>query len=154
LNAADPSRLKATWFQPLSLQSEKTVSSLCFQWQLVLHRYIEVLKYAVENGCEFNEVTAFLAAYSWDLDALIFLREHACPWNSDVLDYAMGYEHVELLLWARNHGCPDPTEYYWGEVCTTIKEYRAFLIRIGVPAAELDHLQAIADNYNPSDDEW
>jgi hypothetical protein len=108
--------------------------------------HLEVAQWSIENGCKFAE----LAAYSGDLRILQFLREHDCAWDSRVLDIAARYEHVKLLLWARANGCPDPAEYYCGEG-TTIEEYCAFLIRIGVPAAELSHLQAVADN---SSYEW
>ena len=48
-----------------------------------LKGHFEVLKFAIEHGCECDEETMQYAASSSSnsLEVLKYLREHGCPWD-------------------------------------------------------------------------
>jgi len=49
------------------------------------------------------------AARGGHLEVLKWAREHGCPWNENgycVCDDAASGGHLEVLKWAREHGCP------------------------------------------------
>ena len=43
--------------------------------------HLEVLKWARENGCPWDEVTCAYAAKGGHLDVLKWARENGCPWD-------------------------------------------------------------------------
>jgi hypothetical protein len=44
---------------------------------------LDVLKYAHENGCPWNEETCSSAASNGHLDVLKYAHEHGCPWDEE-----------------------------------------------------------------------
>ena len=46
------------------------------------------------------------AAVAGQLEALIWAREHGCPWDRDTSKAAAQGGNIEVLRWAREHGCP------------------------------------------------
>jgi hypothetical protein len=40
-----------------------------------------MLRWARENGCEWDEDTIKLAAFGGHLEMVMFAREHGCPWS-------------------------------------------------------------------------
>ena len=109
---------------------------------------METLTWAVENGCECNEDTTEEAAYSGNLSIIQYLHSKGCPWGSGVTDTAYAHGYDAMLLWVRAHGCPDPDEAILTYNDDTIEDYRTHLISLGVPAAELEHLRIIWEDYN------
>ena len=46
--------------------------------------HLEVLKWARENGCPWDEITCTWAAEGGHLDVLKWARENDCPWDESV----------------------------------------------------------------------
>ena len=40
------------------------------------------------------------------LEVLRWAREHGCPWDDMTMQSAAVCGHLEVLQWAREHGCP------------------------------------------------
>jgi hypothetical protein len=67
--------------------------------------YLEVLKWAKEQGCDWDSYTCAYAAAGGHLETLVWAREHGCDWNSDTCSSAAKGGHLETLIWARAQGC-------------------------------------------------
>ena len=69
---------------------------------------MEVLKWARENGCEWNSLTCSYAAEGGHLDVLQWARENGCECGAATCVCAARSGHLEVLRWARENGCPEP----------------------------------------------
>jgi hypothetical protein len=69
-------------------------------------RHMEVLRWAREHGCCWDQRTCANAAEGGHLAVLQWARAHDCPWCADTCRLAAGGGHMEALVWARGHGCP------------------------------------------------
>ena len=67
---------------------------------------LETLRWARENGCDWNVDACLHAAYGGHLEVLQFLRANDCPWDHWTCYMAVEYGHLETLRWARENGCP------------------------------------------------
>ena len=67
--------------------------------------YLEVLKWARENGCDWNSDTCSFAADNGHLEVLKWARENGCKWNFETCRCAALNGHIEVLKWARENGC-------------------------------------------------
>ena len=67
--------------------------------------YLEILKWARENGCNWDSLTCSFAAENGHLNVLQWARENGCYWNSDTCYGAAKGGHLEVLKWARENGC-------------------------------------------------
>ena len=67
--------------------------------------HLEVLKWARENGCDWNSLTCAYAAENGHLEVLKWARENGCDWDSSTCAYAAENGHLEVLKWARENGC-------------------------------------------------
>ena len=89
---------------------------LCDRWRRKLCKeaarrgYVSTLKWAREQGCDWDSETCEAAASKGHLDCLMWAREHGCDWNSNTCKYAARGGHLDCLIWAREHGC-DWTSY-------------------------------------------
>jgi hypothetical protein len=97
--------------------------------EIARYGYLEVLKWARENGCEWDSYTCHNAAENGHLEVLKWARENGCVWNSITCDYAAKNGNLEILKWAIENGCrmgPDicGVAYSYGhfEVIKWIKE--------------------------------
>jgi hypothetical protein len=70
-----------------------------------IHGNLKVLKWARENGCEWNSWTCAYAARNGHLHVLKWARENGCPWDSHTCARAALNGHLEILKWARENGC-------------------------------------------------
>ncbi len=70
------------------------------------HGYLNILKWAHEEGYKWNAHACSIAARNGHLECLKYLREKNCKWNHDVYLNAKQNEHWELLEWAIENGCP------------------------------------------------
>ena len=52
-----------------------------------------------------NPDTCFHAALGGHLDVLQWAREHGCPWNERTCESAALGKHLSVLQWAKEHGC-------------------------------------------------
>ena len=59
--------------------------------------HLDVLKYARENGCPWNEETCEEAARGGHLDVLKYLHENGCPWNEKACEHAAEMGHLDVL---------------------------------------------------------
>jgi hypothetical protein len=71
---------------------------------------MEVLRWAREHGCIWDEQTCASAAEDGHLEVLKWARERGCPWDWVTCFHAAHYGHLELLRWAWEHGLP------WAEI--------------------------------------
>ncbi|CAN0178929.1 unnamed protein product, partial [Ectocarpus fasciculatus] len=70
---------------------------------------MEILRYAVGNGCPRNVLMCAYAAAAGHLETLKWAREEeGCGWWATCAFAAAG-GHLEVLEWARERGAP------WGE---------------------------------------
>ena len=68
--------------------------------------HLNVLKYAHENGCPWNEYTCEAAAEGGHLDVLKYAHENGCRWGQGVCTAAARAGHLDVLKYARENGCP------------------------------------------------
>jgi len=100
--------------------------------EYALNGHLEVLKWAREIGCPWNEDTCSNIAKNGHFEVLKWDRENRCSWdrntcnsatfstslevlkwfrewlflNEDTCDSAAKNEHLKVLKWARENGCP------------------------------------------------
>jgi hypothetical protein len=67
---------------------------------------INLLKYAHENGCEWNANTCHYEALSENLECLKYAHEHECPWDEIICRNAAKNGNIECLKYAHVNGCP------------------------------------------------
>ena len=65
-----------------------------------------MLRWAHENGCDWDEEACCHAAHGGQLEVLQWLRANGCPWSWSTCNSAVALGHVEVLRWARENGCP------------------------------------------------
>ena len=75
--------------------------------------HLEILKWARENGCPWNENTRKSAAKGGHLEVLKWARENGCWWNSYMCAYAAKGGHLEVLKWLRANDCPWDEQVGW-----------------------------------------
>ena len=86
------------------LLSLKFKSTLCYQ--TCKKGYVETLKWARENGCEWESYISKVAARNGHLDCLKWAGENGCEWDKDTCTAAARNGHLDCLKWARENGCP------------------------------------------------
>ncbi|KAL6076337.1 Ankyrin repeat domain-containing protein [Balamuthia mandrillaris] len=67
---------------------------------------LEMVQWAREQGCPWDETTCRLAARGGHLAVLEWARDRGCPWDEFTCKEAAGRGHLEVLKWARAKGCP------------------------------------------------
>ena len=65
-----------------------------------------MVRWARENGCDWDTKACAYVAYGGYLEALQWLRAEGCPWDADTCYAAIQGGQVETLRWARENGCP------------------------------------------------
>ena len=68
--------------------------------------HLDALKWALDNGCPWDEATCAEAARGGHLHVLKWLRDDGCPWDEDTCSNAAREGHLQMLKWARENGCP------------------------------------------------
>ena len=66
---------------------------------------LEMLKYAHENGCIWDEWVCAIAALGGYLQVLKYAHENGCKWDKDTCMSAALNGHLEILKYARENGC-------------------------------------------------
>ena len=66
----------------------------------------QVLKWARENSCPWDEEVCASAASGGHLALLKYCWANRCPWNEYTCELAAEGGHLEVLKWARSKGCP------------------------------------------------
>ena len=67
---------------------------------------MDVLQWARDNGCPWDEKTCAAAASTGHLDVLRWARDNRCPWDEKTCEGAGRWGHLDVLQWARDNGCP------------------------------------------------
>jgi hypothetical protein len=78
-----------------------------------MHGHLEVLKWAHENGCPWDERTCSWAARGGHLEVLKWARENGCPWDERTCECAAAQRHFDVLVWAHENGCPWEAREEW-----------------------------------------
>lgn len=68
--------------------------------------HLEMLKWAREEGCPWDQNTCRCAAERGHLEVLRWAKEQGCPWDKSTCKFAARGGHLALLKWAREQGCP------------------------------------------------
>ena len=68
--------------------------------------HLEVLIWAQQNGCPWDEQACNIAAENGYLDVLIWAQRNGCPWDGCTCSKAAENGHLEVLIWAQQNGCP------------------------------------------------
>ena len=66
----------------------------------------EALEWLHNTGCPWDTTTCMAAASGGNLEVLQWAREHCCPWDALTCAKAAGSGHLRVLQWARKHHCP------------------------------------------------
>jgi hypothetical protein len=74
---------------------------------------VEMLMYAREFGCVFNERMTETAAGRGDLEALRYLHMNGAPWDSRTVVAALLADSLPCLEYAHMHGCPHEEKEWW-----------------------------------------
>ena len=69
--------------------------------------HLDVLKWVINNGCPSDWRTCDGAAVGGHLDVLKWARKKGCPWNELTTLFAAQGGHMEIWTWAITHGCRD-----------------------------------------------
>jgi hypothetical protein len=62
--------------------------------------HLQVLQWAVEQGCDMDQQVCSAAALYGHLELLKWARQHGAPWDEDVCTLAAGRGDLEMLQWA------------------------------------------------------
>jgi len=69
---------------------------------------LDILKWLVKNnGCVLNDDICSSAAYGGQIHILKWLKKHGCNWNADTCKAALENDKLDVLLWMTENG------YYW-----------------------------------------
>lgn len=60
-----------------------------------------------EHGCPWNEEVCIMAAAIGNLHILQWARANGCPWDWHVLAIALDKGHGDVAEWAKANGCPE-----------------------------------------------
>ena len=71
--------------------------------------HMAVLKWAGEHGCPWDPQTCTEVAYKGNLGILKWLRETGCPWDAGTCSHAAWGGNLEVLEWARANGWDQDT---------------------------------------------
>ena len=67
---------------------------------------LQILKYAHENGCPWDEGTVYYAAKIGNLDSLKYAIENNCDWDQEyTIKYASSNGHLECLKYLHKINC-------------------------------------------------
>ena len=72
-----------------------------------------MLKWARENGCNWNSFTCSNAVENGHLEVLKWARQNSCEWDSFTCSCAAENGHLEVLKWAKLN---DFVNYMWRKI--------------------------------------
>ncbi|KAL6057540.1 hypothetical protein QOT17_015386 [Balamuthia mandrillaris] len=109
--AAIAARACKRWFYCRPSSSPSSYSHRCQLSKTSVCANLTLLKWALQNGCPFDESLTAAAAARGNLKALQWLRQGEkgeqgpCPWNAQVCNEAARYGYWKVLRWALAKGC-------------------------------------------------
>ena len=78
--------------------------------------HVDVLKWAHENGCPWDEGTCTWAASRGHLNVLKYAHENGCPWDERTCKYAAEGGHLDMLTYAH-------ASFRWRELMAVIDRH-------------------------------
>jgi len=73
--------------------------------------YLQVIKWARDNGFPWDEHTCSIAAFKGHLDVLKWCRKNECHWDEYTHYCALKENHLKMLTWCIKNGCPQFKKY-------------------------------------------
>jgi len=80
---------------------------------LIREKKLDILEWAITNGCPMDSETCEEAAAAGDLKLLKFVKERGCDWSDTTCSAAAASGHLHCLKWARENGCPWSADTCW-----------------------------------------
>ncbi len=66
--------------------------------------FLNILKWARENGCYWNSSICYYAAENGHLEVLKWAKENGCTWDKDLyIKSAEKNKHVDIIEWIKNN---------------------------------------------------
>tara|TARA_B110000046_G_scaffold185652_2_gene228352 strand:- start:2801 stop:3640 length:840 start_codon:yes stop_codon:yes gene_type:complete len=82
---------------------------------------IEILKFAVQHGCEMNEEVCAAAAGVGEKETLEWLHVNGCKWDGATCAQAAMINNLDVLVYAHENGCPwDEETCYHAVMCGSL----------------------------------
>eukprot|EP01127_Copromyxa_protea_P004718 TRINITY_DN14548_c0_g1_i1.p1 TRINITY_DN14548_c0_g1~~TRINITY_DN14548_c0_g1_i1.p1 ORF type:complete len:404 (-),score=76.53 TRINITY_DN14548_c0_g1_i1:174-1361(-) len=79
---------------------------------------------------EWKEDLCYAAAFKGNIDALIWARNHGCPWNANTMAGAIASGKYNVVRWAMENGCPvDSGDMRHAATCGNNEIFRSLLDR-------------------------
>jgi hypothetical protein len=130
--------LKAPGTKNLKLQCDILLSNFAFKSNLRRYTWVG---WATVSG----------AASGGQLDVLKWAREQGCPWEEGICRDAAKLGHLEMLQWARAHGCPWNDRMMTRYAASRGKlEVLKWLLEQGVPWDPFTCAEAASGGYGPT----
>ena len=70
----------------------------------VIGGHIDILKWARENGCPWDETTIVSAIKNGHLDVTKFILEQECLYKGNICNCAITFGQLEMLIWLQSEG--------------------------------------------------
>ena len=86
--------------------SKRPILTVKFSHYCAKNGYLDLLIWAISNGCQQDAYTCTLAAAGGHLEVLIWLHDNGCPCESRIYKRAAFNGHLEVLKWLYDNGCP------------------------------------------------
>ncbi len=95
------------------MQLKAVLDNICYEVAYIIaaakkcftYLQLEILKWARENGCDWDTRTCCSAALNGHLEIIKWARENSCDWDSSTCICAANSRHIEIIKWARENGC-------------------------------------------------
>ena len=101
-------RVSRSWEQTLRCRHTHghSWSATLYTEALAERGWLDVLRWASADGCEWDGSACERAAEGGHLAVLKWLRANDCPWDRWTCAKAAKSGHLEVIDWARANGCP------------------------------------------------
>jgi ankyrin repeat protein len=99
----------------------------------ILIQNLFYLRYANENGFQFDTYDYNYAVFYDSLEIIKYLFEHGCPWNEEVFPVAVYNKNIEIIKYLHKNGCPWNESTFINAVSSGILENVKYLHKNGCP---------------------
>jgi hypothetical protein len=70
-----------------------------------------MLKWAIQQGCDWDNMIIIYAAQGGHLEIIKWAKEYGCSWTIQATKNAAAHGHLEVLKWLVENGCPSTSEH-------------------------------------------
>jgi len=95
--------LKHIW--NISISWQTNINSGDIMGDAAGYGHLEIVKWLYKNGCYWNTLVCYRAAYGGHLEVLKYLHDNGCPWNEYACAHAAESGQLEILKYLHNNGC-------------------------------------------------